>query len=545
MKLINIKTKKVYHENGSITSESTGRNPVSYYVADIIDSVWSGEKFPGGYGLTKDYTYVDYWVLRKRSVQLFKENIYARGMLRRLVRNLIHKGLKLEANNIQSITGLDDEKALEWDEKTELEFDLWANNKNLCDWKKQKTFGELQDECKMTAMVSGDCLVVQHIDQKTGLPSIELIDGQHIQTPFNQQPRQGNKIFHGVEIDKFNRHVAYWVRVINGLGFEFKRIPCYGEKSKLRIAWLVYGCDKLMDEVRGEPILAIALYSLKEVDRYKDAEQRAATMNAILPLIITKDQPGIGSHPINGGAVRRGGVTTTDFDDTSRTFNISTMLPGTIPEELAPGEKIDSFATARPNVNLGKYEEIIINAVAWMLELPPEIARLLFQSNFSASRQANNELDIKISYESWKFGNNFCKQPYEEFVTSSVLNGTLEAQGFLEAYYTNNWRILGAWFNAEWSGLSRPSVDILKEANAADKAIQTPVSNYDFWCRRISGMSFRTVAKKLAREKALLDQLGISFRTNETATGEPAEQQANEIALSLVEINDKLDDMQN
>lgn len=532
--------------------ESTQRssNPYQYYVTDLLEAVWNGSKFPGSYGLTKDYQIVDYWMLRKRSMQLFKENPYARGMIRRILRNEIHKGLNLESNSISEITGLNDESTITWDENVELSFRLWADNRQLCDWRKQKNFGELENDCRQTALLSGDCLVILHVDQKTGLPSVELVDGSNVKTPFLQETRTGNRIVHGVELDAFDRHSAYWVETIIDGKTKFKRVPCYGEKSKRRIAWLVYGTDKRLDDVRGEPLLALVLYMLKELDRYRDSEQRAAVLNSIIPLFIKKGDAGMGSLPIGGGAVRRGTGTTEDFDGSDRSFNIAKMLPGTIPDELNKGEEPVSFNTQRPNMGFAKFEEAIINTFAWACEIPPEIARLLFQSNFSASRQANNEFNVYLSYISWKFGGDFCQPIYEEFVTASVLMDEIIAPGFIDAYFNGDWRILRAWMNAEWTGISRPSVDLLKDVMAAEKALALRVSTFDQQSRKISGMSFRAVIKKLAREKKLLDQAGLISSIDETTTGEPTGTQNGQQATNiikmfkkLIDVADKLDDL--
>lgn len=536
---------KISSQKKNITFESkTEKQVYQYYVTDLISAIWTGDKFPGGFGLTKEYTWVDYYTLRTRSVQLFKENLYARGMIRRLLRNEIHRGLNLEANSITELTGLTDDEAIIWDEESELNWKVWCDEKNICDWRKQKTLGELQHDCRQTALISGDCLVVIHIDQKTSLPSIELIDGTNIKTPLTVKVRKGNRIVHGVELDKFDRQVAYWVQSNTDMGFESKRIPAYGEKSKRRIAWLVYGTDKRLDEVRGEPILALVLYMLKELDRYRDSEQRAAVLNSIIPLFIQKTEGGLGSHPLNAGAVRRGTDTTEDFDGTERTYHITSMLPGTIPEELNKGEEPKSFDTKRPNVNFKIFEETIINAFAWSCEIPPEIARLLFQSNFSASRQANNEFNIYLSYISWKFGNNFCQPIYEEYLTASILLNQIETPNFLNAYWSGDWRIMRAWFNAEWTGISRPSVDILKDVNAAEKGLALRITTYDQQSRRISGMSFRAVIKKLAREKMLLDQVGLTSSVDETSTGEPVDERLSNNEEKIIEIEERLLEME-
>ena len=57
---------------------------VNYYVRDILDATWNGDKFFQSYGTTKDYTFVDYYLLRKRSVQLIKEKNLSKNILKAL-----------------------------------------------------------------------------------------------------------------------------------------------------------------------------------------------------------------------------------------------------------------------------------------------------------------------------------------------------------------------------------------------------------------------------------------------------------------------------
>ena len=63
-------------------------NPVAYAgqtsPSPWENSLYDGSKFFGGFGDTQIFD-VDYWTLRKRSAQLFKENLYARGLIRRLI----------------------------------------------------------------------------------------------------------------------------------------------------------------------------------------------------------------------------------------------------------------------------------------------------------------------------------------------------------------------------------------------------------------------------------------------------------------------------
>ncbi|MCK4960459.1 MAG: hypothetical protein KAT00_13695, partial [Planctomycetes bacterium] len=66
-------------DQGPQAAASTG------YVQDVFDTVFDGSKFSGGFGPTKDYRFIDYHTLRLRSYQLFTENLYASGLIKRLL----------------------------------------------------------------------------------------------------------------------------------------------------------------------------------------------------------------------------------------------------------------------------------------------------------------------------------------------------------------------------------------------------------------------------------------------------------------------------
>jgi lambda family phage portal protein len=540
------------------------------YIGDFANSTFNGDKFFGSFGLTKDYTWVDYWTLRRRSKQLFKENSYARGAIRRILRNEIYTGLNLEANPLSEILGMSEEEAIKWAEESELDFNLWANDPKQVDFLGENTLGELANIARQTALISGDALIVLRNNRKTGLPQIQIIDGCNVNSVLNVKVRKGHSVLNGVETDAKGKVVAYWVQNVcddqrRGVGdtltplIESKRIPVFGEKSGRRIAWMVFGSDKLIHENRGEPILAAVLYMLKELDRYRDSEQRAATINAMIPLFVKKTQQTVGTGPFGKGATRRGTATVTDLDGTTRDINVSSNIPGQVVDKLAYGEEIQSFQTNRPNTGYKVFEETIINAFSWCLEIPPEIMRLLFQSNFSASRQANNELNVYLQYRFWKFGKEFYQPIYEEQLTSNILMENIKAPGYLEAKRTGDFRTVNAWTNAEWSGLSRPSVDINKDAKAAETSIGLRIATYDYWSRRITGMSFRNTLQKIARENKLMERAKITSSVDENNNGEPiqtgAEPQQNNqqepnninikhIVNMMEEMNEKIEDIQ-
>lgn len=536
--MFGFKSKK-NHDNVSNPNVLVAKRTTENYnnlIRDAFYAIWDGEKFPGSFGETKDYQFVDYWTLRKRSYQLFVENIYARGLIKRLIRNEIHTGIIGSASIVSDVLWPNmeeqkrEEKGVEFSELLTQFFELYGENKDVFDWRKEKTFGDFQEQVRLESLICGDGIIVSRINQNTGLPYWDWINGNYISSPDGYNPRTGNRIIDGVEMDKYNRHVAYHVQTWVDGDLVWERYPVKGEKSGRRIAWMVYGSEKLIDEVRGEPLLASMLYMIKELDRYRDAEERAAVINAMLPLFVKKSPTApIGSRPtdglsrLNGNGSLLGGIlggAAIPTDKNKR--DIRAMTPGTIFDDLAPGEEIVSFQTNRPNVNYSVFEQAILSGICWSLEIPPEIAMLRFQSNYSASRQANNEFEIYLDYRVKKFARAVCQPIYEEFVIQGALTDLFKLPGLLEAFYDSSlWIKKSAWLNCAWTGLSRPSVDPKDETVASEHKVDSIFSTYDIECRKHSGLSFRQVVQKRKREEEYMAKVGIVPKANEDNNGNP------------------------
>jgi len=532
-KLKKANLKKV--EPAIVREDKAMDDALAFYVADIAADLFSGDKFPGSFGDTRyllnDFG-VDYWTLRQRSLQLFTENLHAQGIIKRIIRNEIHTGLTVDPTPMADILWPDKSEeereslAVEYASKIQQGFNIYASDYNVFDYKQQMTFGEFQNQVRLEALLCGDGIIVSRINQQTGLPCWDWINGNFIRSPLERKPRAGNRIRHGVELDPQGRHAAYWVREWDGTEYTETRIPCVGEKSGRQIAWMVYGGEKFLNNVRGIPVLACVLYMLKDLDAYRTAEVRAAVINAMLPLFIKKDAK---SKATQGGPIdRMSRRQEAEKDGIIRPTEIQkekevSLTPGTIFDNLAPGEEPVSFNTNRPNINFGTFENSILAAICWYLELPPEIGVLQFKSSYAASRQANNELDIYLLYRDFKNAKDICHIIYSEYVIQSCLIGTLVLPGFLTVVFDpRQWMMRGAWLNGEWTGLHRPSVDINREAGALIRILDSLNITNDEISRRFAGKSFKAVVYKLAQEKKIIKRLGLISSVDENVQGEPA-----------------------
>lgn len=458
---------------------------------------FDGDKFFEGFGATI-LQMTDYWTLRARSAQLFNENLYARGLIRRLVTNEINTGLHPEPSPDEAIIGVEPESLNEWAEDVENRFVLWGKTPWLCDWSEQTTFGDLQATARQEALVEGDILVVIRVSQATGLPMVQLIRGGLVQSPMNAI---GNpNIKHGVELDDRGRHVAYWILQEDGTT---KRLPAWGEKSGRRLAWLVYGTDKRMDDVRGQPLLSLVLQSCKELDRNRDSVQRKALINSILAMFVKKTQDKPSTLPLVGGAVRKDTYNVTDGSGATRNFNITKHIPGMVVQELQQGEEPVAF-TGGTDMSFGPFEEVIVSAIAWANEIPPEILKLSFSNNYSASQAAINEFKIYLNRTREKWGDAFCQPIYIEVLVSQVLLQKVIAPSLLEA-----WRDMKrhdeftAWVSCDWTGAIKPSTDIRKQAQGYQLLAQEGWITNSRASRELTGTNFSKNIRDLKRENQL------------------------------------------
>lgn len=482
---------------------------------DVAQRWQTGSKFDGGFGVTELLT-ADYWTLRARSSQLFETNLYARGLIRRLVTNEIATGLHLEATPVEKLLGREEDALADWCEDVELRFALWQSDPWLCDHSEQMTFGALQAVARMEALITGDVLVVLRQFQPTQLPRVQLIKGSAIQTPSFARTRitlaKGHEIVHGVELDAMKRHVAFWITQADGTS---KRLPAYGEKSGRRLAWLIYGTDKRLDDIRGKPLLSLVLQSLKEIDRYRDSVQRKAVINSMLAMFIKRSAPaGPGTRPIAAGAVRRGMVeTTVEAPGEPRSYAVAEGIPGLVIDELGVGEEPIGFPSHGTDEKFGAFEEAIVQAVAWANEIPPEILRLSFSSNYSASQAAINEFKIYLNKERTKFGETFCQPIYIEWLLAMALTMRVSATGLLEAWRDARlFEIFAAWTSCDWSGNIKPSVDLTKLVKGYELLAAQGWITRDRASRELTGTKYSQNVKKLRLENEAL------VRANEPLT---------------------------
>lgn len=523
---------------------------------DMLSSMsqYRGDKlnFFDGFGLTADVRFVDLYTLQVRSLQLARENAYASAIFRRLETKIINTGLRLRcAPNSDILSGMISEEQLQaWTGKTEALWEVWCRDRRLCSVRGDKVFSTLQREAFTTAMISGDCLCIIGLNDM-GLPVIELVDGLNIRQPITANPAAGNILRDGVELDAAGKEVAYYVETETDILKTAKRISAYTETG-MRRAWLVRMGEGRINEVRGMPLLSVVMQNINELGKYLDSEQRAALVNSYIAMSHTRgEQTPIGSDPLKGAMSKSATVTTqaADGDTPEKKVEFGRMAPGFLATQLAPGERIESHDTKRPNVNFAAFAEHCIKTMSYALEIPPEILMLSFNSNYSASRQAVLQLEDYIRKATQIFTTQFNQPIYEIWLDGMVYGGRITAPGYLRSLRDERlFDVLGAWRNTKWRGLPKTDIDTLKQVKSFVLAIQEGFATRDNIADEYFGSDFDDNVRRLTYEnEALRKAQGDLYARNAgggTASNDESAVSATALADKLDEILSKLESLQ-
>jgi capsid protein len=179
-------------------------------------------------------------------------------------------------------------------------------------------------------------------------------------------------------------------------------------------------------------------------------------------------------------------------------------------EHLQPGEEPVGFQPNGTDEKFGDFEAAIVAVIAWANGIPPEILTLSFNSNYSASKAANNEFSLYLNVTRNDFGVSFCQPFYVEWLLAETLSGKIQAPGLLEAWrdYSNQYDVFGAWTSADWTGAIKPAIDQEKLVRAYSDMTDRAFITYDRASRELNGTKWSKNVQKIAREvKQLADAI--------------------------------------
>lgn len=424
-------------------------------------------------------------VIRARARDLEKNSDIAEGILGAFARNVVGpRGFRLQAK-VKTSAGDDDENLNQQLEDLWLE---WQKPRN-CDITGAQSFVEMTKMAVRRKFVDGGILFIKAYTSGGIVPFVlqarEVDDLDTSRTFRNVET--GNRIAGGIEFDKYNRPVAYYLKEYTPDGFytgKSERI----EAKRVIFLW----AKKRPSQVREMSDLAKTLPRIRDTNEFIEAVGVKARVEACLAAFITKTS--------TTGALGRGLAGNTNDKDSG--YNGRTLTPGMI-AELQPGEDIKAVVPSGTGSSAKDFVMLQQRLAGTGQGLSYEtVSRDMSQVNYSSARQGLLEDQKTYAEEQQFLIDHFLTEVYTEFVISAVLSKAITIPGFWQnkANYLRH-----IWIPSGWSW-----IDPQKEANANKVALETGQSTLAEICAQ-TGKDWREVIDQRARETEYAKQKGVSL----------------------------------
>lgn len=487
------------------------------YYRSVFSTSFDGEKNLGELGPIRNY-FIDYAALRMRSWQLYLDSEVCQTVIRRFARWVIGGGLKLQAEPMEGVLESEQIKfdVQGFDRSTESRFKVYANS-TRSDYAGMKNLHEQAYNAFINSKIGGDCLVV--LRYVKGVVTTQLIDAAHLCNPMGMPTMagyamyNGNRVRDGVEINEHGEQVAFHVRTKL---FTTERIPAKVGKYGIIQAFLVNGLSYRLDDTRSLPLLCAVMESAAKLERYKEATLGSAEEIAKITLAIEHELGGKETHPFLDKVARTSGVgNNTGIPRTIEGEELSNKVIATTNKQtvnLPAGAKLTTVE-GKGTIQFKDFYTVNIDIICACVGIPPNVAMMLYDGNFSASRAALKDWEHTLMVERKNFAS-FYQNVYNFWLYTEILSNKIQAPGYLEAIMTGNYMAVEAYQSARWVGANVPHIDPEKEVRAerlklGDLGANIPLTTAEAATEALNGGDFKANLTQYAEELEETEEAGI------------------------------------
>lgn len=431
--------------------------------------------------------------LRRRSADLTRNNAIASGAIRTKVRGVVGTGLKVHASIDRDYLGLAEDEADAWEDRATALFTLWAESAD-CHVRRRYTFAEQQAIAERAVLVDGDCFIQLTNATRSELPfrlALQHIAAARVCNP--QGEPETSTLVRGVEMDANGAPIAYHVAnrhpeaARTGPLLTWQRLPAFDPETGRRRVLHLH--TPLADDLtRGVPELAPVMETIKQLDRFTDAEVDAAVKSALFAFLV-KSQTGEGLA---------GFQTVDDWDAARRDYyrdkpmavDGSAKVLG-----LFPDDEVLPWESGRPNAGYDPFMQAMTRQLGPALGLPQEVLNQAFLSSYSASRAALMQAASEFAIARIRVANQLCKVVWGAFIDELVAFGWLAAPG-----YFADPLIRAAYVGARWVGDAPMQLDEGAAVKAAAERVALGVSTLADETVGLTGRDWEQVRRQRDKE---------------------------------------------
>lgn len=424
--------------------------------------------------------------LRSRSRALVRDNAHAKQAKRLIVNNVIGQGIGLQAQvkdpRGQLLKSVNAELEDVWQEWSEARSCHVAGVLHYCDLERL-AFGEIFE--------AGEVFIrFYNVPTPSGVSlSLELIEPERLAEEYENIAAPGSAIVRmGVELDRFNRPLAYYVK--NYYPGDIRRHLAPEDHVERVPAGLITHAYPLgrWPQTRGEPWMHAVAKRLWDVEGYTEAE--IVAMRAAASYM---------------GIVQRPEAESIDMD------------PARVPERqvtpgmmmtLEPGETFTEWAPRRPNNSVDPFLRFMLREISAGIG----VGYASLTGDYSQATYSSERARLLEDRDHWRvlqfwFLRSFRQRVHREFVQAAVLSNRLRKVRS-ESYQLDARRFEAARFKLRGWGW----VDPTKEVAAYKEAVKAGfISIADVIAQTAQGMDFEDMLEAIATERTQIADLGLQF----------------------------------
>lgn len=398
-----------------------------------------------GYGPNQEIK-VSLSILRARSRELEQNNGWGRKFFRMVRDNIIGENGMILQSRAVTRRGKADEAARNL---IEAAWRVWTRNPDL-DVAGWLTWWEIEQLIATAVARDGEAVLRWVDDPRAPMATcLQVLESDYIPDDYNALSANGNRIWMGVETDRYGRRVAYYLHTshpgetmlpwVAHRGRFYERVPA---EQIIHI----YVTERA-GQLRGVPWTASAILDAKMLAAFLDSMVDKARLEAAKMGFIEQDEDAVaykGQGTDEAGAV------------------IAEVEPGVI-ELLGPGQKfkaLDFTATS----DVSAFTKTVLRRVAGGLGVSYNaLANDLEGVNFSSLRKgALEEQDMWKTMQAWLMRRLHMKV-FDRWLDGALLTGSLGNLGFADR---------ARLADADWQPRRWQWVDPTKEVGAQKTAVE-------------------------------------------------------------------------
>ena len=455
--------------------------------SNLLTSSWDTQPTPTDYDIRLGLR-----TLRARSREISQNSDYVKRFLGLLRSNVVGPEGVVLRPRILNTRGGPDKLA------NEAVRDAWRRwgKFGVADVSGRMTWVGIQREVIANVARDGEVFIRPVIGQQNAFGfSLQFIDPELVDVDLNLEvadSRTGNRVVMGVELNGFDRPVAYYL-MTPSRNAQSTGVYSYGRRSYTRVPadelHHLYLAEEGVSQTRGVPWTAASLYRLSMLNGYEEAELVAARVASAK----------MGFFEQEGGAEEYIG------DDVDDDGNIITDAePGSF-EVLPKGMKVADWSPQHPTTSFADFVRANLRGIAAGLGVSYfTLANDLENVNYSSGRLgALEDREGWKALQNWLIGA-FIEPVYTDWLRMALATSQIVVKGqpVTLARYAKLQRV--TWQPRRWSW-----VDPQKDLTAQKTAVELRVKSISEVIREM-GSDPEEVFTEIAEERERMNELGIT-----------------------------------